>query len=54
MTSRPDGILMLSAGVLLEYATAQNTTINLVALIACSACYIACYVIIRDPKHNYK
>ncbi|VDM66970.1 unnamed protein product [Strongylus vulgaris] len=49
-----DGVILLSAGVMITYATGQTAVVNLLAMIACSTCYAACFAKIRDPQHRYK
>ncbi|VDK45754.1 unnamed protein product [Cylicostephanus goldi] len=52
--SRPGGVIMLSAGALAEYAASQNVVINLITIITCTICYVACYLRIRDPQDGYR
>ncbi|CAJ0595693.1 unnamed protein product [Cylicocyclus nassatus] len=52
--SGPGGVIILSAGVLADYAASQNVVINLITILTCTFCYVACYLRIRDPQNGYR
>ncbi|CAJ0595699.1 unnamed protein product [Cylicocyclus nassatus] len=51
-SSRPGGVIMLSAGAMLEYSTCQNAVTNLITMIVCTFCYVGCYLKIRDSENG--